>query len=83
MREIRQSGSVRGVRSNPYPYRDLDVLRPPVRSGPKGLEFSLAGGRNCNRPYGSRDAQAKSVSGSTPPGHALFSPRLCSLGFWR
>ena len=22
MREIRQSGSVRGVRSNPYPYRD-------------------------------------------------------------
>jgi hypothetical protein len=32
MREIRQSGSVRGVRSNPYPYRDssfvgrIDVL---------------------------------------------------------
>jgi hypothetical protein len=23
MREIRQSGSVRGVRSNPYPYRDF------------------------------------------------------------
>jgi hypothetical protein len=22
MREIRQSGSVRGVRRNPYPYRD-------------------------------------------------------------
>ena len=24
MREIRQSGSVRGVRSNPYPYRDFE-----------------------------------------------------------
>jgi len=24
MREIRSSGSVRGVRSNSYPYRDLD-----------------------------------------------------------
>ena len=31
MREIRQSGSVRGVRSNPYPYRDshrLDAFEP-------------------------------------------------------
>jgi hypothetical protein len=26
MREIRQSGSVRGVRRNPYPYRDFHVL---------------------------------------------------------
>jgi hypothetical protein len=26
MREIRQSGSVRGVRSNPYPYRDSPSL---------------------------------------------------------
>src|SRR5208283_1218111 len=33
-----------------------------VRSGPNGRENSLAGGRNCNRPYGSRDAQGKSVS---------------------
>lgn len=29
MREIRQSGSVRGVRSEPYPYRDAIL---PVRS---------------------------------------------------
>jgi hypothetical protein len=27
MREIRQSGSVRGVRSNPYPYRDFPLGR--------------------------------------------------------
>jgi hypothetical protein len=26
MREIRQSGSVRGVRRNPYPYRDLNLV---------------------------------------------------------
>jgi len=26
MREIRQSGSVRGVRSNSYPYRDVQKL---------------------------------------------------------
>jgi hypothetical protein len=25
MREIRLSGSVRGVRRNPYPYRDLPI----------------------------------------------------------
>ena len=30
MREIRPSGSVRGVRSNPYPYRDPKIL--PARS---------------------------------------------------
>jgi GntP family gluconate:H+ symporter len=40
---------------------DLDWIGPPVRSGPAGRENSLAGGRNCNRPYGSRDAQEKSV----------------------
>ena len=27
MREIRSSGSVRGVRSNPYPYRDQTVFQ--------------------------------------------------------
>jgi hypothetical protein len=27
MREIRQSGSVRGVRRNPYPYRDCVLKR--------------------------------------------------------
>ncbi len=26
-RQIRLSGSVRGVRSNPYPYRDLEFVR--------------------------------------------------------
>jgi hypothetical protein len=30
MREIRQSGSVRGVRSNPYPYRDCGLEFPRI-----------------------------------------------------
>ena len=37
MREIRQSGSVRGVWSNPYPYRD-EIL--PVRS-PAWLQLAI------------------------------------------
>jgi hypothetical protein len=37
MREIRQSGSVRGVRSNPYPYRDF---RPePLNAGSGGFRL--------------------------------------------
>ena len=40
---------------------NLDWIGPPVRSGPAGRRNSLAGGRNCNRLYGSRDAQEKSV----------------------
>jgi hypothetical protein len=28
MREIRSYGSVRGVRSNPYPYRDIPIPMP-------------------------------------------------------
>ena len=39
-----------------------------MRSGPKGREISLAGGRNCNRTYGSRAAQAKCVLINTPLG---------------
>jgi len=39
MREIRQSGSVRGVWRNPYPYRD-QWLRGRERHG---LPFSLLG----------------------------------------
>jgi hypothetical protein len=36
--------------------------------GPKERKLSLAGGGNCNRPYGSRAAQAKSVPVNTRAG---------------
>jgi hypothetical protein len=39
MREIRQSGSVRGVRRNPYPYRDRHLLL-------QGLPIALRGRRD-------------------------------------
>ena len=42
MREIRQSGSVRGVRSNPYPYRDpvcLGTVMLPTAYGTSGMLF--------------------------------------------
>jgi hypothetical protein len=45
MREIRPSGSVRGVRSNPYPYRD-PIL--PVQS--TALFGTLAGTRISGLP---------------------------------
>jgi hypothetical protein len=43
MREIRPYGSVRGVRRNPYPYRDT---LPPDAEGSAGLDF----GRFTRRP---------------------------------
>jgi hypothetical protein len=39
MREIRPSGSVRGVRSNPYPYRDTP---PPDAAGSALLIFTVS-----------------------------------------
>jgi hypothetical protein len=55
-----------GIRNSPFWV--LAWIGPPVRSGPAGRENSLAGGRNCNRLYGSRDAQEKSVPlGRKPP----------------
>jgi hypothetical protein len=46
MREIRSYGSVRGVRSNPYPYRDIP------HPGAEGTALLLAGQRPTTRPLG-------------------------------
>ena len=45
MREIRQSGSVRGVRRNPYPYRDWAVDSGRLLTG----NHALSRGRNLPR----------------------------------
>jgi hypothetical protein len=40
MREIRSSGSVRGVRSNPYPYRDETLAGAKHRTTPKRMPLT-------------------------------------------
>ena len=49
MREIRLSGSVRGVRSNPYPYRDPII---PVQSTVLIVCSADDAGVSLNRPLG-------------------------------
>ena len=79
MREIRSYGSVRGVRSNPYPYRDrptpgavgtaplFDGQRPTIRPhgrAPSGRSF--VGAEHHSSPYSRvRASQAMWISGSS------------------
>jgi hypothetical protein len=46
MRETRSYGSVRGVRSNPYPYRDIP------HPGAEGTALLLVGQKPTTRPLG-------------------------------
>ena len=50
MREIRQSGSVRGVRRNPYPYRDWAVESGRLLTG----NHALCSGRYLPRTSGAK-----------------------------
>ena len=71
-----------GIRNSPFQVGSgLDSAA--CTLGPaEGQENSLAGGRNCNRPYGSRDAQGESVFESTQsgrnPGMGIPGPDRCA-----
>ncbi len=77
MREIRPYGSARGVRSNPYPYRDP----PPPDDAVGGALLTLP--RNTLRdhhnvtPAGSGGSASK---GKTQPGHLVRNQRAKPMG---
>jgi len=48
MREIRQYGSVRGVRSNPYPYRDEAPTEQVRSTAPTDGSANALLGKRCN-----------------------------------
>jgi hypothetical protein len=50
MREIRQSGSVRGVRRNPYPYRDFVICQNSVSLEPPQWVEMAHDNRDNERP---------------------------------
>ena len=77
MREIRQSGSVRGVRRNLYPYRDRAVESGRLSTG----NHALCGGRNlpCTSPsYGGGNLKAAADfkhGDHVVDGNALIQPK--------